>query len=182
MADAGILRLIHANEAGGIFGAHRLASFAALRPNTEIYVFADLIAAIHALDAAWRDNPKLPPLRALVEVGAGRAGARTLAEAKAVAEAIVATDGRLKLAGVATYEGSAARATLGETLQAIAGLMSLAADALALARRPRGAERKAYRHRGRLGLFRPRGRRAETRCRTRRSRAARFAQRLDLLP
>ena len=122
MADAGILRLIHANEAGGIFGAHRLASFVALRPNTEIYVFADSVAAIQALDAAWRDNPRLPPLRALVEVGAGRAGARTLAEAKAVAEAIVATQGRLTLAGVATYEGSAARATLEETLQAIAGV------------------------------------------------------------
>ena len=153
------MRLIHANEAGGLFGAHRLASFVALRPNTEIYVFADSVAAIQALDAAWRDNARLPPLRALVEVGAGRAGARTLAEAKAVAEAIAATHGRLTLAGVATYEGSAARATLDETLQAIAALMTLAADALAMARRPRGAERKADRHRGRLGLLRPRGRR-----------------------
>ena len=81
-----------------------------------------------------RDNPRLPRLRALVEVGAGRAGARTFAEAKAVAEAIVATQGRLALAGVATYEGSAARATLDETLEAIAALMTLAADALAVAR------------------------------------------------
>ena len=134
MADAGILRLIHANEAGGLFGARRLASFVAQRPYIEIYVFADSLAAVQALDAAWRDNPRLPPLRALVEVGAGRAGARTFAEAKVVAEAIAATQGRLTLAGVATYEGSAARATLDETLEAIAALMTLAADALAVAR------------------------------------------------
>jgi D-serine dehydratase len=142
MADAGILRLIHANEAGGVFGAHRLASFVATRPNAEIYVFADSVASILALDAAWRDNAKLPPLRALVEVGAGRAGARTLGEAKAVAEAIVATHGRLTLAGVATYEGSVARATLDETLQTIAALMTLAAKALVEARRLAGPSAK----------------------------------------
>ena len=78
-----------------------------------------------------------PAASAAARARRGRRRARRrahLAEAKAVAEAIVATHGRLTLAGVATYEGSAARATLDETLEAIAALMTLAADALAMAR------------------------------------------------
>ena len=179
MADAGILRLIHANEAGGIFGAHRLASFAALRPNTEIYVFANSIAAIHALDAAWRDNAKLPAV-----ARARRSRRRTRRRAHACGSQCRRRGDR--------RDRRPAEAGGRRNLRRLCGARNARGDAAGDRRvdvacgrcaRPgeagRGAERRAYRHRGRLGLFRPCGRRAETRCRTRRSRAARFAQRLD---
>jgi len=140
MADAGIRRLVLANEVGGLSGARRLCSLVAARPKTEIYAFADSVAAIEALARAWSERPSAPPLKVLTEVGAGRAGARTLDRAVATAEAILATDGRLSLAGVATYEGSAARATLDETLAAISGLMTLAAEALGEVRRLAGPD------------------------------------------
>jgi len=142
MARAGVDRLILANEVGGASGALRLARFVAARPNTELYAFADSPAAVAALAGAWRENPALPPLRVLAEVGAGRAGARTLAEAIAVAEAVLSSDGRLTLDGVSTYEGPAERATLDETLAAIAALMALVADALVEVRRRVGPNKQ----------------------------------------
>jgi len=140
MARAGIERLILANEVGGSGGAGRLASFVAARPTAELYVFADSVAAVEALAAAWRKNPAATPLRVLVEVGAGRAGARTLAEAVAAAQATIAARGRLVLAGVAAYEGSATRETPEQTLAAIDGLFVLTAALLAETRRLVGPE------------------------------------------
>ncbi|MER8366836.1 alanine racemase [Mesorhizobium sp. M1378] len=128
MLRAGLSRLIVANEVGGPGGANRLAVLVSAWPSAEFYVFADSIAAVNALAEAWRANATLPPLRVLVELGAGRAGARTTGEAEAIADAIVAAGGRLLIAGVATYEGAAAQPDPRRTDEAISALLTMTAD------------------------------------------------------
>ncbi|MER9657497.1 alanine racemase [Mesorhizobium sp. M0152] len=128
MLRAGLTRLIIANEVGGAGGANRLAALAGAWPNADLHVFADSVAAVTALAEAWRGNAALPPLSVLVELGAGRAGARTTAEAEAIADAITAADGRLLIAGVATYEGAAAQPEPGRTDEVISALLAMTAD------------------------------------------------------
>jgi D-serine dehydratase len=128
MLRAGLSRLILANEVGGIGGARRLAQLIAAWPNAELYVFADSADAVQALASAWRKQASLPPLRVLIEVGAGRAGARSLGEALKVVSAVGAAAGRLTLAGVATYEGSAVQSTPETTEEAISGLLKLSLE------------------------------------------------------
>jgi D-serine deaminase-like pyridoxal phosphate-dependent protein len=139
MLRAGLGRLILANEVGGIGGARRLAAFLANWPDAELYVFADSLEAVQALAAAWREYAALQPLRVLVELGAGRAGARTLADAEAIVDAVTASGGRLALAGVATYEGAAGKATPEETRAAICGLLTLTGETLRIVRSRVGA-------------------------------------------
>ena len=124
MLKAGLSRLILANEVGGAGGARRLASLVAAWPDVELYVFADSVGAAQALAAAWRERA-LPPLRVLVEVGAGRAGARSLSQALEVAAAVRAAGPGLTLAGVGAYEGAATQSTPEATAHAIAGLLEL---------------------------------------------------------
>jgi D-serine deaminase-like pyridoxal phosphate-dependent protein len=134
MLKAGLSRLILANEVGGAGGARRLASLVAAWPYAELYVFADSVSAAQALAAAWRQRA-LPSLRVIVEVGAGRAGARSLSQALEVAAAVRAAGPGLTLAGVGAYEGAAAQSTPEATAQAIAGLLVLTG---ALVREVRG--------------------------------------------
>ena len=128
MLKAGLSRLIIANEVGGSGGASRLATLAGAWPNAELFVFADSVDAVNALAGAWRANAALAPLRVLVELGAGRAGARTTAQAEAIADAIAAADGRLLIAGVATYEGAAAQPEPGRTDAVISELLAMMSD------------------------------------------------------
>ncbi|MER9527609.1 alanine racemase [Mesorhizobium sp. M0292] len=128
MLNAGLTRLIIANEVGGAGGANRLAVLAGAWPDAELYVFADSVDAVNALSEAWRANAALPPLHVLVELGAGRAGARTTAQAEAIADAITAAGGRLLIAGVTTYEGAAAQPEPGRTDEVISGLLAMTAD------------------------------------------------------
>lgn len=128
MLKAGLTRLIIANEVGGAGGANRLAALAGAWPGADLHVFADSVAAVTALAEAWRANAALPPLRVLVELGAGRAGARTTTQAEAIADAITAAGGRLLIAGVATYEGAAAQPDPGRTDEAVSALLATTAD------------------------------------------------------
>jgi D-serine dehydratase len=130
MLRSGISRLLIANEVGGKGGARRLGALVSHWPEAELYVFADSLPAVFALDSAWRERPNAPPLNVLVEIGAGRAGARSRDEALDVAKAVAASCGRLRLAGVATYEGSATRETKEATDAAIDALLELAVELL----------------------------------------------------
>jgi D-serine dehydratase len=139
MLRGGIDRLILANEVGGRGGARRLAALLADWPRAEVHAFVDSRAALDALAAAWREAPDVPPLRVLVELGAGRAGARTLREAEALIAATAASGGRLTLSGVAAYEGAAAQPTPEATEKAIADLLAVAGEALRKLRASVGA-------------------------------------------
>jgi D-serine dehydratase len=128
MLRAGLKRLILANEVGGIGGARRLAALVTKFPDAELYAFVDSIAAANALASAWQENPGLPSVSILIETGAGRAGARSTSEAEAVADAVQAAGGRLRLAGVATYEGAAAVADPVRTDEIIGSLLAMTGD------------------------------------------------------
>jgi D-serine deaminase-like pyridoxal phosphate-dependent protein len=92
-------------------------------------LYVDSVAGVEALASALRDVPGRRPVDVLVELGypGGRTGCRTVAEAAAVA-AKASTVDRIRLAGVAGYEGAlpdvaAARAylaTMREAARAIA--------------------------------------------------------------
>jgi D-serine dehydratase len=134
MLRAGVKRLILANEVGGRGGASRLAALLRTWPDAELYAFVDSEAAALAYADAWQRESVAPPLRVLIELGAGRAGARTLTQAAGVLDAIVARGaGRLLLAGVAAYEGAAAPGQDG-ILPVIADLLKLTGELLKLVR------------------------------------------------
>jgi D-serine dehydratase len=129
---SGERRLILANEVGGLAAGRRLGALLAAYPDADILVFADSPAAVAAYAEAARAG-KRTALPVLVEVGAGRAGARDAATIDAVIKAVIAADG-LVLGGVATYEGSAAVPDPDATARAIAELMTRTADAFARVR------------------------------------------------
>ncbi len=137
MARAGLGRLILASETCGDNGARRLAEFVSAFPDTSIYVFADSIAGVRALVETWEAR-RLPPLAVLVDVGSGRSGTRTSAEAESVADAILSSGGRLQLAGVGSYEGNAIQADPAETERAMEELITRIVGAFAYVRRQVG--------------------------------------------
>ena len=142
MLKAGLTRLILANEVGGAKAASRLAALLAGHPEAEVSIFVDSEDLALALIAAWAGRDDLPVLGLLVELGAARAGARSAAVAMGIVEAILSHEtGRLRLAGIAAYEGSAATADPQETAERITGLMRMTAEFYADVRRRVGADR-----------------------------------------
>lgn len=139
MLRAGLKRLILANEVGGRAGAHRLAALLRAWPEAEIYVFADSSGSVDALAKAWSAG-EVPLLRVLVEVGLGRAGARSTETAAALIDAVAMAPG-LVLAGVATYEGAAAQPTPERTRAAIDDVLGRAAELFRAVRARVGPER-----------------------------------------
>lgn len=130
---AGAHRLLLANQIGGRASGERLGRLLAAYPQADVRAFADSPASVAALAIAAETAGR--PLPVLVEVGAGRAGARDLAAVDATIAAIDATSCRLVLDGVAAYEGAAAvRGDSAATTRAIAALMKLTAEAFARVR------------------------------------------------
>ncbi|CAO3460576.1 Putative cryptic D-serine deaminase (EC 4.3.1.18) [Azospirillum argentinense] len=129
---AGVTRLILANEIGGRASGERLGALLAAHPDADLRAFADSPAAVETLAAAARAAGRRLPV--LVEVGAGRAGARDRAAVDAILAAVVRHPGLLVLDGVATYEGAVATADPAETAANIAALMRRTAEAFALVR------------------------------------------------
>ncbi|EIG56713.1 MULTISPECIES: alanine racemase [unclassified Bradyrhizobium] len=125
-------RLLLANEIGGLAAGRRLGAVLGAYPETEFYAFADSPAAVAALaEAALIADRR--ELSVLVELGAGRAGARDRAAVEATIAAVLAAD-RLVLGGVATYEGAVATSDSNETMRAIAALMERTIETFALVR------------------------------------------------
>jgi D-serine dehydratase len=112
----GMDRMLLANEAINDYDARYLARELRDYPSFEPYVLVDSQDAIDRLARALDREPAGRPLNVLVELGmpGGRCGIRTVDEARALAEAVVSSGGRLRLAGVEGYEGIAPGATHGE--------------------------------------------------------------------
>jgi D-serine dehydratase len=130
LMQAGEPRLLLANQIGGIAAGRRLGALLAAYPQTEVTAFADSPGSVAGLamaaEVAGRQG-----LPILVEIGAGRAGARDMEAIEAVIAAVGASKGRLRLAGVATYEGAVAGPDPVATQAAIATLMERTIDAFA---------------------------------------------------
>jgi len=143
MLKAGQRRLILANEVGGVSAAKRLAALLAGYPDAEIHIFVDSLGLAEALEAAWQDRSDLPVLGLLPELGAARAGSRTVEAATAIVDYILSheTD-RFRLTGIAAYEGAAATADPVETLARIDALMAKTVELYRAVRRKVGGDRK----------------------------------------
>lgn len=142
MLKAGQRRLILANEIGGLAAARRLGALLADYPEAEVHVFVDSVPLAAALNAAWREREDLPPLGLMVELGAGRAGARDPDAAGAIVDTILAAETpTFRLTGIAAYEGAAATADAEETLSRIDELVAMTAAFLPAVRARIGGER-----------------------------------------
>ncbi|KXF77085.1 amino acid deaminase [Paramesorhizobium deserti] len=129
MLKAGFRRLILANEIGGPAAGRRLASLLTAYPDAELHIFADSPDIVTGLAQAWAGRSDLPEIGILIELGAARGGARSLDQATAVLDAVLAVkDAAIRLSGIAAYEGAAATADPVETVTRIADLMKLTAD------------------------------------------------------
>jgi D-serine dehydratase len=132
MLAAGVKTILIANQIGGIASARRLRRLADAYSGAKICCFADSTEAAGAFMEAFSGRDKAP-LPVLVEVGAGRTGARTTSQAKEIIDIIMSAPS-LTLAGVGTYEG----AVTGETPERLdanmAALFALTAETFVLAR------------------------------------------------
>lgn len=110
MLSWGIADVIIANQIGGKASAERLANLSAFYPDARIVVFVDSSEGLAALATVWRANVGLPRLGIAVEIGKGRGGVRSLAQAEQLMDAAIELEGGsgLYLAGLAAYEGAAA--------------------------------------------------------------------------
>lgn len=102
----GVPRVLIANEITGDAEAAMLAALCAARPEWRCYVLVDSARGADCLQRAFAAAPQAPAANLLIEIGfpGGRCGVRSLAEASALAEHVVAQD-RLKLCGIEGYEG-----------------------------------------------------------------------------
>ncbi|KQY00475.1 amino acid deaminase [Rhizobium sp. Root73] len=142
LLKAGQRRLILANEIGGPAAARRLAALLAGYPDADLHIFIDSAPLAAALRDVWQARSDLPPLGLMIELGAGRAGARSVEAATDILDVILTAENpSFRLTGVAAYEGAAATADAGETLARIDGLMGLTADFLPEVRARIGKDR-----------------------------------------
>ncbi|WOF22314.1 alanine racemase [Microbacterium betulae] len=106
--DWGVPRVMLANA---LVQPDALRAIAPRLDAAEVVVWADSLRAVEIMDDALAGAKGIGRLGVLVELGApgGRTGARTRAEARSVAAAVGASP-RLRVAGVAGYEGALAHA------------------------------------------------------------------------
>lgn len=143
MLKAGMTRLILANEIGGLGAARRLASLLSGYSEAEIHVFVDSVALAEALSTAWGERDDLPALGLLPELGAARAGNRSVEGALKIADYVLSHEtGKFRLTGLAGYEGAAATAEPEETRARIEGLMQMMAELYRGVRERTDAERE----------------------------------------
>jgi len=97
-----------------------LAATMAADPELTVHSWVDSVDTVAAMDAALAPVRPARPLTVLVELGApgGRTGARDVAGARAVADAVLASP-YLVLGGVAGYEGALAHDRSAEGLAAV---------------------------------------------------------------
>ena len=138
----GMPRVIMANELTDPAAIAWLGSRLDGDESLELFLYADSPANVVILENALRDAGVARPLDVLIELGheGGRSGARTVAEAIVVAEAVIASP-RLRLAGVALFEGTLGSTRIPETVSRVDAFLSeLAALLAALAGRFEHAE------------------------------------------
>ena len=116
----GVARVLLANELVEPSALRWIADELASDPEFDFYCLVDSVAGVEAMTETLRGAHLERPLQVLVEVGipGGRAGCRTLEEAKDVAAAAAASP-VLELAGVEGFEGIIAERDAETTLVAV---------------------------------------------------------------
>lgn len=129
---SGVLNVLIANQIGGLSAARRLRMLVDAFPQAAITCCADSEQAANNLVQSFKGRVG-NSLNVLVEVGAGRTGARTKESANKIID-ILSTSSEIVLAGLSTYEGSIVGATP-EILNAnMAALFDFCVETFALVR------------------------------------------------
>jgi D-serine dehydratase len=136
VAGAGVENILIANEIVGRAAVQELARLRQAHPGKSFTTLVDSEGAMDEL--ARHGGPMLRPgerFRVLVEVGfpGGRAGVRTLDQARALIEGLMKRQDVFELVGVECYEGLVSRQTEEETLAEINRLLDLSVDVHRLA-------------------------------------------------
>ncbi|MFE6284824.1 amino acid deaminase [Streptomyces sp. NPDC057877] len=124
----GVRRVFLANELVDAAALRWLSAELAADPDFRLVCYVDSVRGVELMAAALRGAAR--PVDVVVELAAGegaRTGVRTEAECAAVADAVAATD-RLRLVGVAGYEGEVPRATPERVRDWLGRLVSLAVE------------------------------------------------------
>ncbi|MFE6894230.1 amino acid deaminase [Streptomyces sp. NPDC057694] len=126
----GIERIFLANELVDAAALRWLAAELAADPAFRFVCYVDSVRGVELMQAALSEAGATRPVDVVVELGAGdgaRTGVRTETECAAVADAVAGAD-RLRLVGVAGYEGEVPQAD-GERVRAwLRRLVALAAE------------------------------------------------------
>jgi D-serine deaminase-like pyridoxal phosphate-dependent protein len=124
----GVQRIMLANALVDPVGLAWLARELVEHPEFEFYCWADGLGTVEAMNAALSDAGATRPVHVVVELGGehGRTGARTIDEARAVADAVAASP-RLALAGVGGYEGALSHDRSEAGLKAVADYLDAVA-------------------------------------------------------
>lgn len=142
MLDNGLQRLLIANEIGGLYAARRLAALLQSHAEAQVYLFVDSVALLDSLKTVWAEGPTLPALSLLLEVGCGRGGVLSHTEFLSLLErAKDLGDPRLRVAGVACYEGTANRPDAADMLRTMGDLFDRTRLAIAAVRSALGADK-----------------------------------------
>lgn len=118
----GVPRILLANELTDPAAISWVAAEMAAHPEFEFCCYADSAAGVALLEQGLATAPPGVRFDVLVEAGypGGRTGCRSADQAMAVAR-LVAGSGRLRLAGVAGYEGTISHDRDAQTLASVAG-------------------------------------------------------------
>ena len=154
MLSHGVNRILIANEIGGRLAAGRLAALLGRHRRAEVFLFVNSLALVEALHSEWLENPELPCLNLLVEVGCGRGGLNTQAEVEELVRACADLDClRIRLAGVAAYEGTVSRPVSAEMQILFEDLFVRVKTALATVRGVAGRNQPLFLSAGGSTLF-----------------------------
>jgi D-serine deaminase-like pyridoxal phosphate-dependent protein len=123
LCQQGAPRVILANELTDPAAIRWLGSRLAGDEALDLYLYADSLANVAILESAMADMGDRP-LDVLIELGheAGRSGARGVEAAVEVAEAVIAAP-RLRLAGIALFEGTLGSHRTPETVALVDGFL-----------------------------------------------------------
>jgi D-serine dehydratase len=116
----GVSRVILAKDLTDPAAIAWLGSRLAGDEGLELFLYADSVTNVAILETAMQDVAGTRALDVLIELGhdGGRSGARTVADAVAVAEAVLAAP-RLRLAGIALFEGTLGATRTPETVSRV---------------------------------------------------------------
>ncbi|WP_417722868.1 alanine racemase [Salipiger sp.] len=126
MLGYGLDRLILANQIGGRASGARLGRLLKAHPDARVTLYVDSLAALETAGAVADASGRTADF--LIEVGGARAGARAMATVQAILKAMKGHP-KLKVSGIAAYEGASATADQDETRRAIGALHAFAREA-----------------------------------------------------
>lgn len=154
MLAHGLQKVLIANEIGGEAAARRLAALLCRYPAAQVAMFVDTPEFVRRLGDIWHADSSLPTIELLVEIGCGRGGVQTSEDARQLVDLIAGQpDARIRLKGVAAYEGTANNPDPQKLNAQLDDLFGRVGEAIQWVRQAVGPETELVLSAGGSGLF-----------------------------